>query len=185
MEDEIREIRSSAKSTIWAAMSEDLICCSGQFVATPKTLQLQKLKSQKYSTTLQPPPLSIGGEATTFTRLPPKDDFFIDSPPQSLAETIKLSESEPAITRTRKFNKKEGRKYRVGLRNGEVKKNLGLGYERFELYEVEDGSNTGNDCERSDFDFGNFELYEVNSDSEFENYDEFDYVEEEEILGWW
>ncbi|KAL2533018.1 NB-ARC domain-containing protein [Abeliophyllum distichum] len=50
---------------------------------------------------------------------------------------------------------------------------------------VDDGFNTGNGCERSDFDYGKFELYEVNSDLEFENDDEFDGVEEEEILGWW
>ncbi|KAL2541662.1 GTP-binding protein OBGC [Abeliophyllum distichum] len=147
----------------------------------PKTPQIQKLKSQKYPTTPQTPPLCPGSEATTFTHLPPKDDFFIDSPPQSLAETIKLSESEPANTRIRKFNKMEGENFGVGLRNGE---NLGLGYERFELFEVEDGSNTGNGCVRSNFDYGKFEFYEVNSDSEFENDDEFDDVEEEKILGW-
>ncbi|KAL2464131.1 GTP-binding protein OBGC [Forsythia ovata] len=163
-----------------AAASPNIVPRSSAARRNPKTPQIRKLNSQKYPTTPQPPPLSAGGEATTFTRLPPKDDFFIDSPPQSLAETIKLSESEPAVTRTRKFNKKGGGKSGVGLRNGEVKENLGLGYE---LYEVEDGSNTGNGGERSDFDYGKFELYEVNSDSEFENDDDFDDVEEEEILG--
>ncbi|CAA3010965.1 GTP-binding OBGC, chloroplastic [Olea europaea subsp. europaea] len=173
-----------AYSCVYTAASLNFTPRSSSARRNPKAPQIRKLKSQKYPTNRRPPPFSSGGEATTFTRLPPKDDFFIDSPSQSLAETIKLSESEtPAATRTRKFYKKGGEKSGFGSRNGEVKENAGLSDERFELYEVKDGSDTGNVSERSDFDYGKFELYEVNSDSEFEN-DDFDDVEEEEILGY-
>ncbi|KAL2549889.1 GTP-binding protein OBGC [Forsythia ovata] len=74
----------------------------------PKTPQIRKLKSQKYSTIPQLSSLSAGDEATTFTRLPPVYLDWLDL-------TVRISQPD------------------------------------LELYVVEDGSNTGNGCERSDF----------------------------------
>ncbi|KAL2229785.1 GTP-binding protein OBGC, chloroplastic [Sesamum indicum] len=141
----------------------------------PKT---RKLKSLSYP----PPALHSsaveGGDATTFTRLPPKDDFIFDNlASQSLSEEIKLSDSNPAATTTRKLDEKLGEKYGFDSRNGISQENLGLGYEGYEVTDDLDDENEGND-ERSGknmrFDYGRFELYEVGSDDEHDDEDDFD-----------
>ncbi|KAI8561595.1 hypothetical protein RHMOL_Rhmol04G0352400 [Rhododendron molle] len=91
-----------------------------------------------------PPSLSTSGggrDATTYTRLPPRDDFVLpsfDSPPHSSA-VVKLSDFDVAAPTT----------------SGDV----------IESEDDELRSNLG-------FDYGKFELFEVNSDSEEEEEEE-------------
>ncbi|KAF7146793.1 hypothetical protein RHSIM_Rhsim04G0218700 [Rhododendron simsii] len=91
-----------------------------------------------------PPSLSTsggGGDATTYTHLPPRDDFVLpsfDSPPYSSA-VVKLSDFDVAAPTT----------------SGDV----------IESEDDELRSNLG-------FDYGKFELFEVNSDSEDEEEEE-------------
>ncbi|KAL0414698.1 UNVERIFIED_CONTAM: GTP-binding protein OBGC, chloroplastic [Sesamum radiatum] len=107
---------------------------------SPKT---RKLKSGSYP----PPALHSraveGGDATTFTRLPPKDDFVFDNlASQSVSE-----------------------------------ENLGLGYEGYEVTDDFDDENEENDegsGKNMRFDYGRFELYEVGSDDEHDDEDDFD-----------
>ncbi|KAI3469419.1 hypothetical protein Pfo_026082 [Paulownia fortunei] len=126
----------------------------------------QKLKSRNYPP--PPPPLSStveGGDATTFTRLPPKDDFGFDNlASQSLTDVIKLSDSKPAATKTKKFDQKLGEKYGFDSRNGISEEISGLGYE---VNDERNGKKMG-------FDYGRFELYEVGSDDDDEEEDDFD-----------
>ncbi|KAK4405596.1 GTP-binding protein OBGC, chloroplastic [Sesamum angolense] len=141
----------------------------------PKT---RKLKSQSFP----PPALHSsaveGGDATTFTRLPPKDDFVFDNlASQSVSEVIKLSDSNPAATRTRELDEKFGEKYRFDSRNGISQENLGLGYEGYEMTDDFDDENEENDegsGKNMRFDYGRFELYEVGSDDEHDDEDDFD-----------
>ncbi|KAL0388754.1 UNVERIFIED_CONTAM: GTP-binding protein OBGC, chloroplastic [Sesamum radiatum] len=141
----------------------------------PKT---RKLKSQSFP----PPALHSsaveGGDATTFTRLPPKDDFVFDNlASQSVSEVIKLSDSNPAATRTRELDEKFGEKYGFDSRNGISQENLGLGYEGYEVTDDFDDENEENDegsGKNMRFDYGRFELYEVGSDDEHDNEDDFD-----------
>ncbi|XP_028122434.1 GTP-binding protein OBGC, chloroplastic-like isoform X1 [Camellia sinensis] len=100
-----------------------------------------------------PPPLSSvsGGDATTYTRLPPKDDFFLSSLHSSTE--VKLSELNIS---TRKIENDES-----SQEEELFDENLGLSY-------------------------GKFELFEVNSDSEFEDDDNEEEEEEDyggEMLG--
>ncbi|KAI8011767.1 hypothetical protein LOK49_LG06G03244 [Camellia lanceoleosa] len=94
-----------------------------------------------------PPPLSSvsGDDATTYTRLPPKDDFFLSSLHSSTE--VKLSELNIS---TRKIENDES-----SQEEELFDENLGLSY-------------------------GKFELFEVNSDTEFEDDDK---EEEEEDYG--
>lgn len=105
-----------------------------------------------------PPPSSIssasqGGDATTYTCLPPKDDFFIPLQKNPIKE-VKLSDLKPS-----KNGNDFGKKSDLGLES------------------EDDNGNNG-------FDYENFELYEVGSDSDYENNDDFDEYcdEDEEIL---
>ncbi|GER55929.1 GTPase Obg [Striga asiatica] len=128
-----------------------------------KSTKTRTLKSRKYPP--PPPPLlsstDAGGDATTFTRLPPKDDFIPDSPAsQSLVEVIKLSQSKPAAVKPNNLDKER------------VRRSVHDGFN--DLVEEND--------EKSQFDYGKFELYEIGSDEEEEDGvdDEFDKEEEEE-----
>lgn len=122
-----------------------------------------------------PRPLSStveGGEATTFTRLPPKDDFGFDSlASQSLAEVIKLADSKPAVTKTKKLDQKLGAKYVPKSITGVTEEKWN--HDKFD--EEEDEETDENDGEL-EVDYGRFELYEVGSDDD----DEFDEDDEEE-----
>ncbi|KAK6913802.1 GTP binding domain [Dillenia turbinata] len=83
---------------------------------------------------LQPLP---GGEATTFTRLPPKDDFFSDG----ISEVVKLSDSSPVI-----FNEFVETDVK-GLSEDEEEEeeedddvfqgNLGFGFGKYEVFDEE------------------------------------------------
>ncbi|KAK4483289.1 hypothetical protein RD792_010474 [Penstemon davidsonii] len=137
----------------------------------------RKPKSRNYP---PPAPLSTavdGGEATTFTRLPPKDDFF----PSNLAEVIKLSDATHTSSKTKKFDEKFH-----GIDSGNEKLDLGLlqGFEVNNDFDFE-GENEGNNNENSSsskrmgFDYERFELYEVGSDDE----DDFDGEEAAMVFG--
>ncbi|KAL3648863.1 hypothetical protein CASFOL_005266 [Castilleja foliolosa] len=128
----------------------------------PKPQKLKPLKSPPPR-----PPLASstvdGGEATTFTRLPPKDDFTFDSSVlKSLTEVIKLSETKPPAITTKKFDDKLGEKYGFDSSNDVNGNEVN---DEFDENEEEPG-----------FDYGRFELYEVGSD------DEDDFEEEEKVL---
>lgn len=120
-----------------------------QPIPTKNTIT-RKLKSRKYPP--PPPPLLSstvdGGDATTFTRLPPKDDF--SSASQSLAEVIKLSESKPAAVKPKKLDQERLTRtvYDGDETNGEL-----------------NDWDEEND-EKSRFHYGKFELYEIGSDDE-------------------
>lgn len=128
-----------------------------------KQLAPKNPNSKKFNTitTSRPQPLSSvsGGQATTYTRLPPKDDVLSDS-----FTEIKLS--DVAIP-THKPNKLSS-----------ISKD-----------KIEDDVGSSSNEEDSGFDYGKFELFEVNSDDEIDG-DEFDEDElgfenkgEEERLG--
>ncbi|KAL6517137.1 hypothetical protein OROHE_017843 [Orobanche hederae] len=114
-----------------------------------KNSKTQNLKSRNHPP--QPPLLSstvYGGDATTFSRLPPKDDFSFDNlASQSLTEVIKLSESKPAA---------------AAVKPKEFVENIGG-----KVNDDFDDMGEGND-EKTGFDYGRFELYEVDSDDEGE-----------------
>ncbi|KAL6532254.1 hypothetical protein OROGR_014224 [Orobanche gracilis] len=127
-----------------------------------KNSKTQNLKSRNHT---PPPPLISstvdGGDATTFIRLPPKDDFSFDNlASQSLTEVIKLSESKAAAAAVKPKGSVEnlGGKYGFGYRNDINEENNDF-----------DDMDEGND-EKTGFDCGRFKLYEVGSDDE----DEFD-----------
>ncbi|XP_059632700.1 GTP-binding protein OBGC, chloroplastic isoform X1 [Cornus florida] len=121
-----------------------------------------ELRTRTTSHKFPPPSLSSvsGGDATTFTRLPPKDDFFLpsfDTAHQSSTE-VKLSES--TITMSSSNSKPLKNKFEI--------ENDGLSTEE----------------EKLEFDYGKFELFEVNSDSDDESDEDFnDDVEDDGILG--
>lgn len=99
-----------------------------------------------------------GGEATTFTCLPPRDDFDSDNLAlDSLTEIIKLSDFKPSSTKPNKFDQRLETKYGFDSRNRISEVNDEFEYE-----------NEGNDDggENVGYDYGRFELYEVGSDDE-------------------
>ncbi|KAI4317622.1 hypothetical protein L6164_025479 [Bauhinia variegata] len=113
-----------------------------------------KLKSQigKYRSPLEPVVLS-GAEATTYTRLPPKDDYS-DSISSSASE-VKLSDSTPP-----KFE-------------DEIDELVSEGEEDEQVNEVQNGNFVGS--------YEKFEIFEGNGGFEFDKYD--DEEENDEILG--
>ncbi|KAL8515591.1 hypothetical protein ACS0TY_014329 [Phlomoides rotata] len=137
---------------------------------------LPKARKQK-SQNPPPRPLSStveGGEATTFTRLPPKDDFGFDSlASQSLAEVIKLADIKPAVTKTKTLDQKLGEKYVPKSRNGVSEEKWD--HDNFDDEDEEKDENG----KESGVDYGRFELYEVGSDDE----DEFDEEEDAIVFG--
>ncbi|KAI7746350.1 hypothetical protein M8C21_030601, partial [Ambrosia artemisiifolia] len=104
-----------------------------------------------------PPPSSFvsGGQATTFTRLPPKDDFFI---PSDSSSEIKLSDL-PLPTHKQNKPSSDINIYKID--------------DNLESNSLDSDNNNNNneeeDEEDSGFDYGKFELFEVNSDDEFDD----------------
>ncbi|XP_057489242.1 GTP-binding protein OBGC, chloroplastic-like [Actinidia eriantha] len=150
----------------------------------------------------QPPPyLSAvpGGDATTFTRLPPRDDFSLssfDSPLQSPTE-VKLSESNIATRRNHGIERENDG---LSVEEEAFDGYLGFDYGKFDSPTEVKLSGSSLATQRTSrskikrennrfsgeedvldgdlgFDFGKFEVFEVNSDSEYEDEDE------DEILG--
>ncbi|XP_059280631.1 GTP-binding protein OBGC, chloroplastic [Lycium ferocissimum] len=122
-----------------------------------------------------PPPITTatGDTATTFTRLPPKDDFF--SPKLQDSTEITLFESTKP-TPSKNLEKQ------LDLLDDDNVENLRFDYGKFELYEVKDDSEDENDevdgamegtKSRVFEGSGKFELYEVDNDFD-ENDDEGD-----------
>ncbi|KAL8264116.1 hypothetical protein R6Q59_022246 [Mikania micrantha] len=117
----------------------------------PRKQLTPKNPNTKNLNTINAPPLSSvsGGQATTFTRLPPKDDFFI---PYDSSSEIKLSDLVVPTHKQKKLNKPNPK--------------------------IEDDAEIDSDSDEEDsgFDYGKFELYEVNSDDEC---DDEEYVADE------
>ncbi|CAI9284752.1 unnamed protein product [Lactuca saligna] len=107
-----------------------------------KQLAPKKPNPKKFNSITTPRPQSIfsvsGGQATTYTRLPPRDDDFSDS----FAE-IKLSDLAASMQKQKKPS------------SGSKDK-------------TEDNAEIVSDKEDSGFDYGKFELYEVSSDDEID-----------------
>ncbi|XP_073128939.1 GTP-binding protein OBGC, chloroplastic-like [Henckelia pumila] len=139
-------------------------------------------KKQRFITNPKPNNFQLQnyGEATSFTRLPPKDDFVIDnSPSHVLAEVIKVSDFKLTPTKTRNLGEDTG----FSSRNGNVKENFKFDNEDFELHDLNSDSEDEDEgiSKTVGFDYERFELYEVNSDSEYHDEDDFD--DEEAGLG--
>lgn len=140
-----------------------------------KNPRTRKLKSRNYP----PPALHStaveGGDATTFTRLPPRDDFVFDNlAPQSVSEVIKLSDSKPAASKTKEFDQKLGEKYGFDSINSISEEHLVLGYEVNDDFDDENEGNDERSGKNMGFDYGRFEIYEVGSDDEHDDEDDFD-----------
>lgn len=77
---------------------------------------------------------SLGVEATTYTRLPPKEDFSLpsfDSSSSQFSSEVKLSESSLATEISREFENSNSEEE-------EEDGDLGLNYGKFEIFEVDD-----------------------------------------------
>lgn len=124
----------------------------------PNSNRKSKFKPQKSIYKSIPQPItSSGGEATTYTRLPPREDFTVLSLSSAIqaATEVKLSDSSV-------------------VKIDDESEICGLSSEDDEV-EVEDGTD-GN----LRVDYGRFEVFEVNSDSEGdEEVDDYDYESEE------
>ncbi|KAJ0802186.1 putative GTP-binding protein Obg/CgtA [Helianthus annuus] len=109
---------------------------------TPRNPNTKKIKP------ISTPPLSSisGGQATTFTRLPPKDDFFI---PSDQSSEIKLADLAVPTHKDKKVS-----------------------VNKIEDDDLELDSDES-DLENDGFDYGKFELFEVNSDDEFDDDEEY------------
>ncbi|KAK4379990.1 hypothetical protein RND71_001852 [Anisodus tanguticus] len=114
-----------------------------------------------------PPPITTasGDTATTYTRLPPKDDFFIPS----LQDSTEISLFESSIATPSKNLDIE-----LDLLDDENVGNLRFDYAKFELYEVNDEDDENDDVDGEMEGSGKrvfegsrkFELYEVNDEDD-------------------
>ncbi|XP_071727370.1 GTP-binding protein OBGC, chloroplastic-like, partial [Rutidosis leptorrhynchoides] len=110
-------------------------------------------KNPKKTTTLttsRPPPLSVtGGQATTYTRLPPIDDAISDS-----FSEIKLSDLPvPSLKQKKPYSKTKSKIHPKIEDTVEI---------------AHSGSDEDEDDDELGFDYGKFELFEVNSDDEID-----------------
>ncbi|KAL6971325.1 hypothetical protein U1Q18_031003 [Sarracenia purpurea var. burkii] len=106
------------------------------------------------------PPLSSvsGGEATTYTRLPPKEDFFefpFESSFQPPTE-VKLSELDLATPKT-SSNGTESETDELSSEEGVFDRNLEFNYGKYELFEVNSDSEYDDD-EDDDYNDGGYEM---------------------------
>lgn len=139
---------------------------SGQRPPTKNT-KARKLKSRNFRPPPPPtPPLSSveGGDATTFTRLPPKDDFGFDElASQSVSEVIKLADIKASAIKTKKIDPKIGDNKGFGSR-------IGVSEEKLDLDDELDNEDEGI-VKKVGYDYGRFELYEVGSDDSDDDVD--------------
>lgn len=117
-------------------------------------------KNFRKSSTFDPSlPFAAGGEATTYTRLPPKEDFSLPSLESSV---LKLSESEIANARTTLtpvINKEKGEKSRE----------LGFDMEKYEFFEVDSDEEDEDDAEAEEYDYvEGFSVEEIEGEEEEE-----------------
>ncbi|XP_009770676.1 GTP-binding protein OBGC, chloroplastic [Nicotiana sylvestris] len=146
----------------------------------------RQLKSGEFR---PPPPITIAGgdTATTYTRLPPKDDFVL--PPLHSSAEITLSESTISSTPAKNLRQK----IKDSVDDVDNSENLKFDYGKFELYEVNDDDFEDDSEEEDDVGgemegsrsgvfegSGKFELYEVNDDFE-DDFDENDDVYSEMV----
>lgn len=157
---------------------------SRQRISTKNT-KARKLKSPNF----RPPPPSHstaveGGDATTFTRLPPKDDFgFDDLASQSVSEVIRLAECKAPSAKTKKLDQDLGGKNRSGSRNGVSEEKVGIDYEVSDDFDDEDEGIDEKNVKKAGYDYGRFELYEVGSDDEDPDDDDLDGEEGLMVVG--
>lgn len=148
-----------------------------------KNSRARKLKPRKFRPPPTPPSSAVvGGDATTFTRLPPRDDFgFDDLASQSVSEVIRLADIKaPAPkVKTKKFDQIPAEKsvFDSIISASEEKSSVNYVVDD-EFDDEEEGivKKVGYDDDN-----GRFELYEVGSDDEFDDDDE-DEVDGEEGL---
>ncbi|KAK4265702.1 hypothetical protein QN277_026719 [Acacia crassicarpa] len=97
-------------------------------------------KFKKHIGTYRPPPEPVvlsGGEATTYTRLPPKDDFEYSAP----SLEVKLSEARPATFKEEADELLDEEEEEDELTDENVvRDNLGGNYNKFGICEVDDDS---------------------------------------------
>lgn len=147
---------------------------SKQRAPAKNTRAARKLKPRKF----RPPPLLPlstaveGGDATTFTRLPPRDDFgFDDLALQSVSEVIKLADIKAPAPKVKpkKFDQKPVEENVFDSIIGASEENSGPKYVVDDEFDEEEGivKKVGYDDDN-----GRFELYEVGSDDEFDDDDE-------------
>ncbi|KAH6756201.1 GTP1/OBG family protein [Perilla frutescens var. hirtella] len=148
---------------------------TGRRVPTKKA-KARKVKSRNLGP--QPPSLSStveGGDATTFTRLPPRDDFGFDSlASQAVSEVIKLADCKAPAAKTKKVDQKLGGKKGLDSRKG-------VSEEKLEVDDDFDDEGEGI-VKKVGFDYGRFELYEVGSDAEDDDDEGDDNLDGEEGL---
>lgn len=125
--------------------------------------QSSKLKREKYVDFSRY--TEDGGEATTYSRLPPKDDFFLPILNDPVKE-IKLSESSAA--KAPKLDNSSGKRADLGVA-------IGGDEEKFELYEVgSDSDYEDEDYSSNDFDQGEETLGFSGGAEEYEFDESFD-----------
>ncbi|KAK1430812.1 hypothetical protein QVD17_13847 [Tagetes erecta] len=145
----------------FSSLSLSFISPYAQSRSKPRKQFTPKNPNLKNPNTIKTPPLSSasGGQATTFTRLPPKDDFVI---PSLSSSEIKLSDLTVPVHKQNKPSSK-------------IKHNAREAVKDIVEDVLEDDEEEEED---SGFDYGKFELFEVNSDDEFDDDDE-EYVVDE------
>lgn len=97
----------------------------------------------------KPPPEPVvlpGGEATTYTRLPPKDDYEYFAP----SSEVKLSESTPATLKDEADELIGEEEEDEDVDDEVVYDNLGGNYEKFEIFEGKGGSDFEDEEEEED-----------------------------------
>ncbi|XP_047319373.1 GTP-binding protein OBGC, chloroplastic [Impatiens glandulifera] len=137
-----------------------------------KTRTLHKLRTKKDVSVLPPTPVTpgTGGDATSYTRLPAKDDFFIDSTEFSLqpSSEVKLSESSPLQILSKKQIGQRMGEFEVG--GGKFEENSSFGYGKFEVFEV--NSESDNDDDASEDEDEELMLQQGGSENVFDGMEE-------------
>ncbi|XP_042050511.1 GTP-binding protein OBGC, chloroplastic-like [Salvia splendens] len=144
---------------------------SGQRVST-KITKARKQKSRNFRPPPNPPQSAgEGGEATTFTRLPPKDDFgFDDLASHSVSQVVKLADIKFPAIKTKKIDPSHGEKRGFAPKIGVTEEELSLDHE------VDDGFDDEDEgiVKKVGYDYGRYELYEVGSGNDDDDDDDDD-----------
>ncbi|XP_042056950.1 GTP-binding protein OBGC, chloroplastic-like isoform X1 [Salvia splendens] len=142
---------------------------SGQRVPA-KITNARKQKSRNFRPPPNPPQSAgEGGEATTFTRLPPKDDFgFDDLASHSVSQVVKLADIKFPAIKTKKIDPSHGERRGFSPKIGVTEEELSL--------EVDDEFDDEDEgiVKKVGYDYGRYELYEVGSDNDDDDDDDGD-----------
>ncbi|XP_028783840.1 GTP-binding protein OBGC, chloroplastic [Neltuma alba] len=128
------------------------VCFSSKALARPNTQNPRRStnkkqfrnpkispKFKKHIGTYRPPPEPVmlpGGEATTYTRLPPKDDYEYSAP----SLEVKLYEASPATIKEEVDELLDEEEEDDLIDEDVVRGNLGRNYKKFGIFEVNDDS---------------------------------------------